>query len=186
MIKMRLETERLIIRELEPGDETIFAQMATDGSLAEIGFDRDCKSWIADWLTEARALTAQDNPTQDYLAYALVEKDGQTVVGSVGCSYYEDLQKVGITYFVGTAYRGLGYAAEAAKAYGAYFSKRYPLPSFIATVRKENPASWKTVEKAGFQKTGERMYQDINDEQPELYYFYEWQESLATEIPLAE
>ena len=173
---MRLETERLIIRDLEPGDETVFARMAADGSLAEIGFDRDCKNWIKDWLAEARALSARDDPAQDYLAYALVRKDDHTVVGSVGCSYYKDLQKVGITYFVGAAYRGLGYAAEAARAYGAYFSGHYPLFSpLIATVRSENPASWKTVERAGFRRTGECLYQDINDDQPELYYFYERQ-----------
>lgn len=173
---MNIETERLLIRELEPGDEAVFARMAEDGSLAEIGFDRDCGAWIAGWLEEARALCRQDDPTQDYLAYALVRKSDQAVVGSVGCSYYEDLQRVGITYFVGSAYRGLGYAAEAAKAYGAYFAERYPLLSpLIATVRKENPASWKTVEKAGFQRTAERMYRDVNDEEPALYYFYERQ-----------
>ena len=32
-------------------------------------------------------------------------------------SYYEDLQKIGITYFIGAQYRNNGYAAEAAKAY---------------------------------------------------------------------
>jgi len=176
VIGMWLETERLIIRDLEPGDEAPFITMAEDGSLREIGFDADCQSWMKDWIAESKTLAEQDEPTRDYLAYAIVRRDDQAVIGSVGCSYYEDLQKVGITYFIGTEYRGKGYAAEAAKAYGRYFARHYPLFHLIATIRKENPASWKTIEKAGFRKTEERMYQDINDDKAELYYFYEWKD----------
>ena len=53
----------------------------------------------------------------DYLAYTIILKDGAAVVGSVGCSYYEDLRETGITYFVGAQYRNNGYAVEAVKAY---------------------------------------------------------------------
>ena len=36
---MRIETDRLIIRSIERGDEVKYAEMAKDGSLGEIGFD---------------------------------------------------------------------------------------------------------------------------------------------------
>ncbi len=36
---MNIETERLIIRSIRPGDEKAYAEMAGDGSLTEIGFD---------------------------------------------------------------------------------------------------------------------------------------------------
>ncbi len=35
-----------------------------------------------------------------YLAYAILEKDNNIVIGSIGCSFYEDLKQVGITYFI--------------------------------------------------------------------------------------
>ena len=39
MFEMYIETERLIIRSIELGDEKAYAEMAKDGSLTEIGFD---------------------------------------------------------------------------------------------------------------------------------------------------
>ena len=43
---MRIETDRLVIRELESADEKSFVKMASDGSLKDIGFDRDCHMWM--------------------------------------------------------------------------------------------------------------------------------------------
>ena len=40
--EMRIETERLIIRSIEKGDEKVFAEMAKDGSFDELGFDENC------------------------------------------------------------------------------------------------------------------------------------------------
>lgn len=84
----------------------------------------------------------------DYLAYTIVLKEGNIVVGSVGCSYYDDLQETGITYFIGAQYRNNGYASEAVKAYTEYFLKQYSVPKMIAAVRAENVSSWKVIEKA--------------------------------------
>ena len=36
---MYIETERIIIRSIQLGDEKAYAEMAKDGSLKEIGFD---------------------------------------------------------------------------------------------------------------------------------------------------
>ena len=37
---MWLETNRLIIRSIQRGDEIIFSGMSQDGSLSQVGFDR--------------------------------------------------------------------------------------------------------------------------------------------------
>lgn len=170
---MVIETRRLIIRDVRAEDGRSFAQMAADGSLNDIGFDKDCGSWMAEWTEEAQKLEKRDDPRADYLAYTVTLKTENTVIGSVGCSYYEDLQETGITYFIGAGYRNKGYAAEAVKAYMEYFFDRYPVNKMIATVREENVPSWKVVEKSGFQLTEKKMYQDLNDEEEEMYYFYE-------------
>ncbi len=62
--------------------------------------------------------------------------------------YYEDLNEVGITYFIGAQYRNAGYAVEAVQAYIKYFFSAYNIQKMIATVRAENVSSWKVVEKA--------------------------------------
>jgi len=36
---MNIETERIIIRSIQRGDEKAYAEMAKDGSLAEMGLD---------------------------------------------------------------------------------------------------------------------------------------------------
>lgn len=170
---MLIETQRLVIRDLKTEDEVPFAEMAADGSLNDIGFDEDCGSWMAEWVSEAKEFTLRDNPLMDYLAYTVTLKDSGIVVGSVGCSYYDDLQETGITYFMGAQYRKNGYAAEAVKAYIEFFFSNYNVHRMIATVRDENISSWKVVEKANFILTEKKRYKDINDDKEELYRFYE-------------
>ena len=50
---MWLETNRLIIRSIQRGDEIIFSGMSQDGSLSQVGFDANCSEWINDWIEEA-------------------------------------------------------------------------------------------------------------------------------------
>jgi len=169
---MRIETKRLIIRDLQPEDAYSFADMATDGSLHDIGFDECCGDWIGEWFAEAREFAARNDPCRDYLAYTVTLQKDHTVIGSVGCSWYEDLREVGVTFFLGAQFRGKGYAAEAVRAYVRYFFSCYDTESLIATVRSENLPSRKVIERSGFQLTQERMYKDLNDAQARLYRFY--------------
>lgn len=168
---MEIETQRLLIRDVEVEDEIPFVKMAADGSLNDCGFDRDCGNWITKWIDEARGFAFRDNPNMDYLAYTITLK--AEVIGSVGCSYYQDLQKIGITYFIGTQYRDNGYAVEAVKAYTDYFFNHYNEKRMIATVRDENIPSWKVIERVGFILIEKRMYKDLYDDEEKLYRFYE-------------
>ncbi len=170
---MRIETQRLLIRDVKTEDGIPFVNMAADGSLIDCGFDRDCNSWITEWIDEAKDFTFRDNPNTDYLAYTITLKTEATVIGSVGCSYYEDLQKTGITYFIGAQYRNNGYAVEAVKAYTEYFLNHYHVKRMIATVRDENISSWKVIEKVGFVLVEKRWYKDVNDDKEKWYRIYE-------------
>ena len=174
VIYVFLKTDRLIIRDLETADGLIFSGMASDGSLDDIGFDTECGSWMDEWMAEARQLAADDDPTVDYLAYAVELKDTHKVIGSVGCSYYRDMEKAGIVYFIGAEYRNHGYAAEAAKAYVRYFLRQYGQDEIIATIREDNVPSWRTIEKAGFSLTEKKLYKDIDDETEKPYRFYSY------------
>ena len=169
---MLIETDRLLIRDLEPTDEKSFVEMALYGSLKDIGFDTDCNEWMKEWIVEAKELTDKDDPTIEYLAYTIQLKDSEMVIGSVGCSYYEDLDKVGITYFIGAQYRNMGYASEAVKAYIQYFFRHYSIHEIIATIREANISSWKVVEKSEFKLMERKMYKDLNDDFEEMYRFY--------------
>ena len=46
-------------------------------------------------------------------------------------------------------------------------------PAVIATIREENVASWKTIEKCHFLFIEKKMYKDINDDEAQLTRYYE-------------
>ena len=169
---MYIETERLIIRSIERGDEKVFAEMAKDGSLKEIGFDENFSDWDSGWIDEALLLTEKDDPRKDYIPCTIVLKSTGEIIGNVGNTYYEDAERIGICYFAGSSFRRQGYVSEAVKAYIPYFFEHYNEDEIIATIKDINEPSWKTAEKAGFHLVETKMYKDIDDEQEELYRFY--------------
>ena len=169
---MYIETKRTIIRSIQRGDEKVYAEMAKDGSLSEVGFDENFIDWSDGWVNEAIGLTEKDDPRADYIPCTIMLKSTGEVIGNVGCTYYEDTDKIGICYFAGADYRQNGYVSEAVKAYISYFFKHYDEDEIIATIKDDNVNSWKTAEKCGFQLIETKMYKDIDDEKEELYRFY--------------
>ena len=169
---MWLDTNRLIIRSIQRGDEIIFSGMSQDGSLSQVGFDANCSEWINDWIEEALKLTNNDNPRENYIPCTVILKETEEVIGSVGSTYYEDVDKVGICYFIGTPFREKGYMTEAINAYVQFFFKQYSESEIIATILDANTPSWKVAEKSGFNLIEKKMYKDIDDEKEELYRFY--------------
>ena len=77
---MYLETERTIIRSISRGDEKSYAEMAKDGSLAEIGFDDSFSDWANNWIDEALELTEKDDPRADYIPCAVLLKSTGNVI----------------------------------------------------------------------------------------------------------
>ncbi len=169
---MLIETERLIIRSIKRGDEKVFAEMAKDGSLSELGFDENCAEWIGDWISEAVELSEKDDARADYICSTICLKDDGRVIGSVGNTYYEDTDKIGICYGIGADFRQQGYASEAVKAYLPFFFEHYDEDEILATIKDDNEASCRTAEKAGFILQDRRMYKDIYDSEERLYRFY--------------
>lgn len=171
---MVLETKRLLIRSILPTDEKAFIDMAADGSLWAIYGDcNECHIWMKDFISEAIRLEAEDNPHHEYLAFTIEDKVEHLIVGSVGSTYYEDFMEVGVSYFIGAAHRGNGYAAEALKCFIEYLSSKYHLKKLIAVAASNNIASCKTLEKSGFSLIKTEMYQDMFDENESMSNFYE-------------
>ena len=169
---MVVETERLKIRDIALSDEKDLIEMASDGSLNDVGLDRNCGSWMKGWIIDAQNLAQKDNPRTDFLVHVIEDRTTGALIGAVGCTFYADLSQVGITYFVGTKFRGKGYASEAVKAYVRYYFEHYDEKEIIATIREANIPSWKVIENSGFVLTEKRMYKDINDTEEVLYRFY--------------
>jgi len=71
---MLIETERTIIRSIRRGDEKVYAEMAKDGSLAEIGFDESFSDWAEDWINEA---------VQAYISYFFDHYDEKEMIATI-------------------------------------------------------------------------------------------------------
>ena len=174
MKNMLLETKRLTVRSIRPTDEKAFIDMAADGSFRELyGASRQSNTWMQEFISETIRLEAEDNPRQEYLAFAIEDKVKHLVVGSVGSTYYEDFMEVGVSYFIGADHRGNGYAAEALKCFIEYLFAKYHLKKLVATADPNNIASCKTLEKVGFSLIKTEMYQDKHDESKCMTNFYE-------------
>ena len=73
---MYLETDRLIIRSLQPSDEAIFIEMASDGSLTEIFGDcSECHKWMGEFIVDAIRLEQENNPFHEYMAFVIENKE---------------------------------------------------------------------------------------------------------------
>lgn len=170
---MFLETEKLIIRSIQPEDEEAFIEMALDGSLTEIFGDcSQCHEWMGEFISEAMKLDEENNPFREYLAFVIEDKMSHEVIGSVGSSFYDDFDEVGVTYFVGTKYRGHGYAAQALSTLVEYLYTYFEIDKLVATASVYNIASCKTLEKAGFVLVETKMYQDMHDESANLSHIF--------------
>jgi ribosomal-protein-alanine N-acetyltransferase len=170
---MRIETERMIIRSIERGDEKEYLEMSKDGSLTEIGFDETFSRWTEDWINEALEQTENDNPRKDFIPCTIVLKETGEIIGNVGCTFFEDTNRIGICYFIGSDHKRHGYVTEAIKGYVKYFFDHYSEDEIIAVIKDENLPSWKTAEKVGFKLEETKMYKDIGDDKEELYRFYQ-------------
>ncbi len=71
---MNRETERIIIRSSQRGDEKVYAEMAKDGSLTEIGFDENFLDWAEDWINEA---------VQAYISYFFDHYNEKEIIATI-------------------------------------------------------------------------------------------------------
>jgi RimJ/RimL family protein N-acetyltransferase len=149
-----LDTDRLRLRELTPGDASFIIELLnTRGWLQYIG-DRNVR-------TEEQAIAyLQNGPLKSYGEYGfglwLVEtKEGETPIGLCGVMKREHLEHPDIGFAFLPSHNGQGYAFEAANATRSYAQEVLGISRLSAIVLPGNAASIKLLEKLGltFAKT---------------------------------
>ena len=157
---MRIETERLIIKEMT-------MDMAMD--VHKNSLDEDVRRFVPDevfeTLEEAQEtiefIISQYGSTEGPLIYAVVTKEADKNIG------YVQLVPVGegnweIGYHVAKAYTGNGYATEAVKAFLPVITDYVGTKEVYGIRLLENKASGRVLDKCGFETffTGEGPYHD--------------------------
>ena len=146
-----IETPRLILRHLTLDDAPFILELLNDPDwLRHIG-DKNVHS-----LDDARAYLT--NGPIDMVArlgfglLAVERRDDAAIIGMCGLIKRDTLEDVDIGFAFLPAYRGAGYAQEAAEATLAWGREALGLPRIVAIVSPKNAASAKLLERCGLRR----------------------------------
>lgn len=164
-----LETDRLRLRWLTPDDAAFVLELLNDPAWLQFIGDRGVHT-----LDEARVYI-QSGPVAMYLRegfglYLAERKTDGAAMGLCGLVKRAGLDDVDLGFAFLPAFRGHGYAYEAAAAVLAHANDDLGLPRLAAITSMDNHASIRLLEKLGFQF--ERlMHLPGDDEAVRLFIF---------------
>jgi [ribosomal protein S5]-alanine N-acetyltransferase len=146
-----IETPRLTLRRLTLDDAPFILELVNDADwLRHIG-DKNVHS-----LDDARAYLT-NGPIDMYARlgfglFAVERRDDGAIIGMCGLIKRDTLDDVDIGFAFLPAYRGAGYAQEAAEATLAWGREALGLPRVVAIVSPKNAASAKLLERCGLRR----------------------------------
>lgn len=146
---MRIETERLVLRGMEPETD--------NADLHRIGLDprvaRGMMSIPADWTRVQAAEFLERSRWRGRIGFRhaiALRSAPERMIGTVGIGG----DPVGVAYFVDPDHWGRGYATEALGAFLSVVMPRFALSGMEADHFEDNPASGAVLRKVGFVQTG--------------------------------
>lgn len=165
---MILETERLILRELEQNDFEDLSEILQDTKVMyayEHNFpNKDVQIW----------LDRQRNRYEKYGfgLWTVILKSTNEMIGQAGLTMqpYKDEEVLEIGYLLKYKYRHKGYAKEAAEECKKYAFEVLNRDKVYSIIKSDNMASIKTAESIGMKKEDEFVTQYYNGDM--LHYLY--------------
>ncbi|HEY9102796.1 GNAT family N-acetyltransferase [Chitinimonas sp.] len=162
-----LQTDRLQLRQLTLDDAAFMLRLLNEPSWLRYIGDRNVHT-----LEEARQYLL-NGPLDSYARlgfgfYLVADKATGTTVGMCGLAQRDYLDDPDIGYALLPEHSGQGYVQEAAQAVLAYARDMLHLPRLLATVRPDNAASIKVLDKLGMQ-LARRFYREADQRELLLY-----------------
>ena len=151
-IEFPLETQRLLIRPMEPADAEDLREMLADPSTWEFIGAQAVRS-----LEDARALVERKAAYQEQHGFAMwtvLERASGRAIGDCGLQLLEEGPEVELGYHMAPAMRGRGLTTEAARACLDAGLGRLGLERIVAVAWPENTASIRVMQKAGMTFVG--------------------------------
>jgi RimJ/RimL family protein N-acetyltransferase len=143
------ETERLVLRELSPGDAVFICELLNDPSwLRNIG-DRNVRT------PQEAERYIQDKIIASYKSlgfgmYLAELKNGGDPIGLCGLVKRDSLPDPDVGFALLPRFWNRGYALEATKAVISYARTELKLSKLLAIVKPDNASSIKLLERLGF------------------------------------
>ena len=162
--RLRIETDRLLIRPFAPGDLDLFHAIArqprVSQMLASIPHPLTLDT-ARDWIG-----TRQFRGRVPFCA--AIAQQGGPLVGLVGIGG----DPVSTMYFIDPDHWGKGYATEAMQGFLAHVFDRFGLDAVIAGANENNPASQRVLARLGFAETHREAHQPSARLEPDPVIMY--------------
>jgi RimJ/RimL family protein N-acetyltransferase len=145
--KLILETERLILKHIDPADAAPLIDLWRDPDVTEhLGGPRERAK-----LVEIFAKDVENPFAYEYDLWPVIEKQSNQVIGHCGLLEKEvaEQDEVEINYIFTPSAWGKGYATEIGKAIIQYAFEEKKLKRLIALIKPENEASAVVATKIG-------------------------------------
>ncbi|MDX5347433.1 MAG: GNAT family N-acetyltransferase [Hymenobacteraceae bacterium] len=176
-LKKHLESDRLILRAYQEGDEGDFFQVlienkdrldpASSGRLGFIKMLDDARIKIKQLQTDWNA--------RKLFSFGIWLKDSNTYIGDITLKNIDlSIPKAEVGFYIDNSYTGKGYAAEALKVIIAFAFNNLKLNKLYGRCTEQNTPCSLLFEHAGFMQEG-YIRQDIwskdNSKLLDLYYY---------------
>jgi [ribosomal protein S5]-alanine N-acetyltransferase len=158
-----IETNRLGLRELTPGDARHFYDLNADPEVVKYTGDPPFKS-----LEAARNFLENYDQYQQYGygRWAVILKETGEFIGWCGLKYLPELDETDLGFRFFRKHWNRGFASEAARACVDFGFKKLKLKRIVGRAMAANAASVKVLEKTGFVFEKEMEF----EEHPGLYF----------------
>lgn len=172
---MYIETARLIIRDFRENDADALYRIKTDPQVLKFAPDflevELQPDDVAEYIRIFNRIDT-DGDLNTWRCYAIEHKQTHKVMGCL-CFCKEDLLfEYELGWMMIGEYTKNGYASEAASAFAEYFCKKHGVDYLIAVMDVDNPASFRSAEKAGFKLFEKRTVYDYSYNRYGDDYYY--------------
>lgn len=144
-----LKTRRLTLRTLCVGDVPDLKEWTSNASLYSYWGKRPGK----DDINPELQFQKQSKPTKSF-HWGIVHNDSRKVIGEMWIYLIENDRMAKVAFRVSPRYQGQGFASEALKSVVDFCFSETELRRIWTDVHIDNHASYRTLEKVGFQREG--------------------------------
>ena len=167
---MKLESERLIIRDFTLKDAPFYFDLFNDPDWIRFISDKNLKS-VDETEAYLKKMQLENSKMGGLGFFTVILKETNEAIGTSTALQREQVDFVDIGYGFLPKGRGKGYALEATKLIIEYIRNKFKQEKVLAFTIPENKNSQKLLKKLDFKFTG---YQNIFDDEEDAVFEYQF------------